>query len=217
MSQSPKKNNYTKFYLTRHGETQWNIEKIIQGHLDSPLTNKGIRQAKEAASKLKDIKFDYAFSSDLFRAQRTAQIIAADRDLAIKTSKLLRESAFGPFEGKKVAFLQNSLKKAMDYRETLSNDEQMEYKIHPEVESYEELAARMLAFFKQAAVAYPGKNVLAVSHSGAIRATLVKLGFATNQELPHDPYTIPNASYAVIESDGVEFFVGDTVGIKKTP
>ena len=51
-------NNYTTFYIVRHGETEYNIQGIAQGHLDSPLTQKGINDARELGNKFKDIEFD---------------------------------------------------------------------------------------------------------------------------------------------------------------
>lgn len=213
MAKQPEPRNYCTFYLTRHGQTVWNTQLKMQGHLDSPLTEEGKLQARKTALKLKDVTFDHVFSSDLLRAYKTAEIIAADRDLAIKTSKLLRESKLGPFEGKKLQFFQKQLKKSIAYRESLSVDEKMSYKIHPDVESYDEVSTRMITFLREAAVAYPGKHCLVVSHAGIIRASLVKLGFAADEELPHG--SIQNASYAVIESDGVDFFVKETVGIEK--
>lgn len=201
---------YCKFYFVRHGETEWNIKKLIQGHHDSPLSENGVKQAEEAAKKLKDIKFSYAFSSDLGRAYRTASIIAADRDLAIKTNKLLRESAFGPFEGKSIDYFRETLKKAITYRDGLYGEQSLEYKIHPEVESDGETATRMLTFLREVAVAYPGETVLAVSHARSILSMLAKLGFGDV-----DSNTIGNTAYAVIESDGVDFFVRETAGIDK--
>src|SRR3989339_819938 len=85
--------NYCTLYLVRHGETEWNVKKINQGQSESFLTEKGIEQAKETAERLKDIKFDAIFSSDLSRTQRTAEIIKLDRELIIQTSQLLREIA----------------------------------------------------------------------------------------------------------------------------
>jgi broad specificity phosphatase PhoE len=133
--------------------------------------------------------------------------------LAVKTSKLLRESTLGPFEGKKLDFFLKSLQKSIEYRQTLSDEEKMSYKIHPKVESYEETATRMIAFIREVAVAYPGKRILVVSHAGIIKSSLVKLGFATEDELPDG--SISNAGYVVVESDGVDFFVKETQGIKK--
>jgi len=201
------------FYITRHGETVWNRDQIIQGHKDSPLTENGVSQAKSTAQKLQSVSFDRIFSSDLMRAYRTAEIIAADHDLAIKTNKLLRETSFSHFEGKKVAYFLDAVKKAIDYREQLSSKEQMTYKIHPDLESYEEMASRMITFIRQVAIAYANQKMLVVTHSGVMRAFLIKIGCATNQELPHGK--ISNAGYAVIESDGADFIVKETEGIEK--
>ena len=208
----PSTNKYCRFYLTRHGETEWNVQHIMQGQQDSPLTKNGIDQAKTTAKKLSDVKFDHVFSSDLLRAQRTAQIIAADQDLTLKTTALLREINLGPFTGKKLSYFRNRLKKSIAYRETLSNEKQLSYKIHPQVESYEEIGNRVISFLKKVALAYPGGNILVVSHAGTIRATLLILGFASPKELPHEAVT--NASYAVIDSDGIDFFLRETEGIE---
>ena len=86
--QEENKENYCTLYLVRHGETEWNVKKINQGQSESALTEVGIEQAKETGEKLKHIKFDAIFSSDLSRTQRTAEIIKLDRELVIKTSEL---------------------------------------------------------------------------------------------------------------------------------
>lgn len=71
----------------------------------------------------------------------------------------------------------------------------------------------MITFLRETAVAYLGENILVVSHSGIMRASLIKLGFGTASELNFS--CISNAGYAVIESDGVDFFVRETDGIHK--
>lgn len=205
------KQDYCHIYVVRHGQTEWNTKKIMQGHLDSPLTQQGIRQAQETAQLLRKVNFKQIFSSDLYRAQHTAEIIAADKDIAVKTTRLLRESDLGPFQGKKLEFFRAQLREAIEYRDSLTDEEQMLYQIHPQVESYEQVASRMLRFMREVAVVNKGDNVLLTSHAGAIRATLVKLGFASNKALAHG--SIGNASYAVIDSDGVDFFVKKTHGI----
>ena len=78
--------NYCTFYIIRHGQTEWNLKKIIQGHKDSPLTKIGIRIAKQHANKLKNIHFDAVFSSDSLRAKQTADIVALKRNIAINNS-----------------------------------------------------------------------------------------------------------------------------------
>ena len=96
------KKNLCTIYIIRHGETEWNVKKIMQGQKNSLLTTKGIQQAKQAAKQLKQIKFAAIFSSDLLRAKRTAQIIALEHKLIVKTRKILRERYYGKFEGKKI-------------------------------------------------------------------------------------------------------------------
>lgn len=82
-------------YLVRHGETDYNRFGIIQGQLDTNLSELGVEQAKQVGNHLKNVKFDYVFSSDLNRASNTAQeIINANcqfSTLIFKTDKLLRE------------------------------------------------------------------------------------------------------------------------------
>ena len=62
--------NYCTIYLIRHGETEWNEKKLIQGHSDIPLNEKGKLQSEQLGEKLKDIHFEAVFSSDLIRKER---------------------------------------------------------------------------------------------------------------------------------------------------
>ena len=62
-------NKMTTFYIVRHGQTDWNVDRIVQGHKDSELTASGRAQAKDVAEKFKEIQFDHVFSSDLLRAR----------------------------------------------------------------------------------------------------------------------------------------------------
>ncbi|MCR5468247.1 MAG: histidine phosphatase family protein, partial [Lachnospiraceae bacterium] len=62
-----------KLYIIRHGETEWNKEKRLQGRTDIPLSAEGERIAKLTAEGMRDIKLDYIFSSPLNRAYTTAK------------------------------------------------------------------------------------------------------------------------------------------------
>jgi broad specificity phosphatase PhoE len=75
--------NYSTIYLTRHGETEWNEKKIIQGHSDIPLNKKGIKQANLLGMELKNIHFDAVFSSDLVRAKKSAEIMIKGKNLPL--------------------------------------------------------------------------------------------------------------------------------------
>lgn len=90
-----------KIYITRHGESQWNVECKVQGVTDTPLTQKGIEQAYELAKKIKEEKFpiDIILHSPLSRAADTARIIAEENNLPMFLEPKLIEQNFGDFEG----------------------------------------------------------------------------------------------------------------------
>ena len=62
-------------YLVRHGQTDWNLENRIQGHLDMPLNDTGRNEARQCRKKLASVKMDKIIASDLLRAKETAAII----------------------------------------------------------------------------------------------------------------------------------------------
>lgn len=86
-------------YIVRHGETLFNTKGLKQGWCDSPLTEKGIDQAKQVKEKLKDIDFEYAYSSTSERAMDTLDIITEGRTIEKKALKGLKEINFGTMEG----------------------------------------------------------------------------------------------------------------------
>ena len=100
--------NYPTIFLLRHGQTEWNLEGRFQGRLNSPLTKKGVQQAKENAQKLQKYidNFDNIkiFCSPLGRAKETAEIICDE--LGVDKSKIIFDNRviefnYGVFEGKK--------------------------------------------------------------------------------------------------------------------
>jgi len=86
-------------YLFRHGQTDWNLQKRIQGHTDIPLNDVGHKQANELAKKFLSIEIDHIFSSDLLRALATARKLGNFKNIPIKETPLLREAFFGEAEG----------------------------------------------------------------------------------------------------------------------
>lgn len=89
----------TEILLIRHGETDWNVEKRLQGHTDIDLNRAGVRQAAALGRALLNEPLDAIFSSDLKRALGTAQGIAIPRGMSIQLDTGLRERCFGAFEG----------------------------------------------------------------------------------------------------------------------
>lgn len=204
-----KNKNLATVYIVRHGETEWNTKGLIQGHMDSPLTKNGIKQAKEIAKILKDIKFDLVFSSDLLRAKRTADIIAKERKLAVETTNLLRERAFGEFEGKPH---EDTMKIYEEAFKALSTEEKFKHKHDENMESDEEVTTRLITFLRETTIIHPQKTILVVTHGGIIRAFLIHVGLATYEDFAF--VDIKNASYIKLLTDGVDFFVKETKGIE---
>ena len=203
------KNKLTTFYIVRHGETDWNKKKLVQGQTDIPLNENGEAQAKEVVKKFTDIKFDLAFSSDLLRAKRTTEIIALEHKLTVETTKLLRERDFGKYEGKPSEVLRSyyaGLKK-------LTHQERFINRLENDVENDEELATRILTFLRETAIIQPGKIILIGTHGGVLRMLLVHLGYFTYQEL--EEQHPKNGAHVILESDGVDFFIKEVTGVEK--
>ncbi len=204
-------NHFCTIYLVRHGEAEGNAHGIIMGHLDLPLTEKGEAQAKETAQKLKDIHFDYVYSSDLMRARRTAEIITLEKKLAVQTSKLLRERTYGIHEGKHYADYSEGTKTFWDSLEKLSEEARKDASYPDGIESDSSIASRMITFLREIAVAAPGKTVLVATHGGILRAFLIRIGYAKREGFPD----IKNGAFIKMISDGIDFIVKETSGVEE--
>jgi broad specificity phosphatase PhoE len=197
-------------YLVRHGRTDWNDQKLIQGHIDIPLNSEGKTAAKELANELKKIKFDKVYSSDLLRAKETAEIISLEHQLTIETTVALRERTFGNLEGKS-----HSAFPEMDrILNNLEDKARYSYKFtsNMSMESDEEVMNRFIIFLREIAVGNPGKTILVATHAGPMWMFLVKLGLSSYQKYIH----VGNLGYIKLESDGVDFFIKETSGIEET-
>jgi probable phosphoglycerate mutase len=89
----------TEILLIRHGETEWNAVRRLQGHLDVALNAEGERQAAALGQALLDEPLDVIVASDLQRAMQTAQAIAQPRGMIVQVDPGLRERCYGAFEG----------------------------------------------------------------------------------------------------------------------
>src|SRR5262245_53669131 len=89
----------TNILLIRHGETAWNAVRRLQGHIDIALNEEGERQADALARALADEPLAAIVSSDLARAVETARAVSAHHPHAVQQDPLLRERAYGVFEG----------------------------------------------------------------------------------------------------------------------
>ena len=200
-----------KIYIVRHGESQANANKIVQGHTDSPLTEKGEAQSVKIAEELKDVEFSAIFSSDLGRSIRTAEIIGFRRNLEIKTSPMLREKSYGIFEGMDHAEFIETLKEEFNrFDNELTIEERWNHKAHPSIESDTEILGRFTGYVKEIISRHGGETVLVVSHRFPIRMFLVSLGYGMYENLKRG--SLKNAGYAVLESNGQTFSVDEVFG-----
>lgn len=164
----------TELYLVRHGETDWNRARRIQGRTDIPLNDTGREQARATGRLLSSRSWDGIFASPLGRAAETAAIIADELGLPSPVPlAAVVERDYGAAEG-------------LDYR-TLER-RYPEGTPVPGRESREQVAARVVPALIALAAEHPGSALLVVSHGGAIRSALT----AVQPGVQHGP--IPNGS-----------------------
>lgn len=150
-------------YLVRHGETQWNAERRIQGQSDSPLTEKGVQQAWQVAERARTLGITHVITSDLGRTQQTARIIADACGCDVLLEPRLRELDMGVLEKRHIDTLTETEE---GWRRTLVNGTE-DGRI-PEGESMQELSVRMHAALAECLKLPAGSRPLLVSHGIAL-------------------------------------------------
>ncbi len=153
----------TELVVIRHGETVWNLEGRHQGHLDSDLSELGVRQAQAVAGRLAKMSFSALYSSDLKRAFHTAEYIARNTGHSILLDKRLRERNYGIFRGLTLNEIQE--KYPEPYTHFKSGDP--DYLI-PEGESGRQKYDRVLECVKEIVKNQEGQRVVIVTHGGVL-------------------------------------------------
>ena len=153
----------TTVYLARHGESDWNAANRFQGHSDRPLTELGRKQAHALADLVAGERVEAIYSSSLERALETARIVGARTGLDVTTRDDLREVDTGSWSGLSRAEVKQRFPEG--FERWVSGDAGWD-----DGESYEQMAARVLAALRDIAAAHPAGRVLVVSHGGPIRA-----------------------------------------------
>ncbi|WP_137936484.1 histidine phosphatase family protein [Chitinivorax sp. B] len=178
----------TRLCLVRHGETDWNVERRLQGHLDIRLNANGLAQAEATANGLSVHTFHAIYSSDLTRARQTAGAAALQLGLPIVEMQLLRERHFGVFQGlthAEAAQLHPAIHATFAARD-------LHFTLPDGGESLVGFAARVSMALRQIVATHVGMTVLVVTHGGVLHmVNRLATGAAINE--PRD-YPIPNAA-----------------------
>ncbi|WP_144503575.1 histidine phosphatase family protein [Bacillus pumilus] len=149
----------TTICLVRHGETDWNAAKRIQGRTDIPLNDTGKWQAEQTGLYLKDAHWDVVISSPLTRAKETAHLILKHIDAPLVIMDDFIERDYGDAEGM-----------SFEERQKLFPNKQ-----YPNMEPLETIQDRMVEGIEKVRAAYPNQQVLIVAHGAAIHALLTTL------------------------------------------
>ena len=155
----------TEIYLIRHGQSQSNVDNIFAGHLDTPLSELGEKQAQLLKQYLLTQKIDAVYSSDLLRAKNTVKPYADQVGLPVITTPKLREFFGGDFEGVEYALLPKLY--PVEYGKFWLYD--TENTVMPNGESVKDGMNRGYQIICQIAKENLGKSIVIATHGGIIR------------------------------------------------
>ncbi|HMQ68569.1 MAG TPA: 2,3-bisphosphoglycerate-dependent phosphoglycerate mutase [Ignavibacteria bacterium] len=172
-----------KLVIVRHGQSQWNLENKFTGWVDIDLSDAGIAEARKAGEKLKNYKFDEAFTSDLIRAQKTLDLILEETGqtgIPVKKDKALNERMYGDLQG---------LNKD-ECREKFGEDQVKIWRRSydtppPGGESLKDTADRVLPYYKEhiEPELKNGKDILISAHGNSLRALIMYLEGLSKEEI----------------------------------
>lgn len=188
----------TRLCLVRHGETDWNAQRRLQGSTDIPLNRQGLRQARATAERLADERFDHLYSSDLGRAMETARASAERLGLDILPLPDLRERNYGQFQGLTHDEAQQrypALQPRLRAREPHATP--------PGGESLAVFSQRVERAFESLVATHTGATLLIVSHGGVLDIAY-RLATGMPLEAPRD-FVIGNACINWIVHDGTDW------------
>lgn len=174
-------------YFIRHGQTDWNIEKKLQGQLNIPLNEKGLAQARLTSEGMKDLPIDCIFSSPLDRSYITAEILRRDRPLEILTDDRLKEIDFGRDNGKCFADALHDPLLAR-YRDFFY--EPASYQPIDGAESFPGITDRIVSFYREVILPLEGSynTILVSSHSTILHCLILSLTGRSLDKLWETPF-----------------------------
>lgn len=185
----------TELIVVRHGETHWNVEGRIQGYsADSPLTERGLAQARALGARLGAESIDVLFSSDLGRTRQTVQPVIDATGLPAEFDSSLRERNYGVFEGRTYAEIEREFPEA--WARFAARDPHF---AAPGGESSAQFQQRVVAAFESVAARAGGRRIAVVTHGGVLGA-LYRHAMRLPLDAPRS-WTMYNASINRIRID----------------
>ena len=162
-----------KLYIIRHGLTDWNKLKKIQGQTDIELNETGRKQAMDAKDKFNDLDIDLIICSPLKRTKLTAELINQDKKVETIYSDALLERGLGLLEGKSTKYEVDDL-----YDLNLNIDDN-------EIEKATDFCNRVFNLLNKIKTKYSDKKILLVTHGGTARAIEAYFyGISDDKRLP---------------------------------
>jgi probable phosphoglycerate mutase len=186
----------TRMCIVRHGETEWNAARRVQGQLDVPLSEVGLAQARSVSAALPEGRFAALYASDLTRVRQTAAPSAERLGLEPRIEPELRERHYGAFQ----ALTFDEAKAAMpaDYARYAARDPEFDF---GGGESLRDFSARAIACLSSLAARHPGEELLVFTHGGVLEMAY-RRAKGMDLSAPRD-FGVPNCALNWIE-------VGDT-------
>jgi len=181
----------TTILLIRHGETAWNAEKRLQGHLDIALNAEGECQAALLGEALAAEQVDHIVSSDLLRARQTAEAIARVRSARVEVDPGLRERCYGGFEG--LLYSEIAARFPREFAAWQARD--VDGVLPPGAnrgESFRQFYERATGAIAAHAAAHPGRTIALVAHGGVLECAY-RQALGLSLETPRD-FKVLNAS-----------------------
>jgi broad specificity phosphatase PhoE len=173
----------THLYLVRHGETDWNAEKRIQGSIERSLNEQGKAQAEQTGKTLSQIGASVIYSSPQIRAKETAEIIGKHFPHTLHFHAQLREGEYGSAEGMTRDEFQSYYRRALDQKKSLPKEEKLKFKIVPDGESSFELASRLHPALLEIAQKHVGEKIIVVTHGFAMRALIAYVSTIDEEDI----------------------------------
>ncbi len=195
-----------KLILVRHGQSRWNLDNKFTGWVDVPLSQQGISEAEQAASQLKDVSIDVAFTSKLTRAQETLLIILAQqgntgifmhekgkmkkwtkhlaqgKEILIHSSEKLNERYYGDLQGMNKDVARDSFGKEVVFKWRRGYADKP-----PKAESLKDVYHRTIPYFKKNIIPelIKGYDVIVSAHGNSLRSIIKFLDGISDEEIPH--------------------------------